>query len=84
MGKIVFSKHAVLQMHERNILEKDVLSTILVPDKIIKESIQKFRAVKIAKRGVKDYLLVVIFRRENASKKIITVFLTSKIKKYLY
>lgn len=84
MGKIAFSKHAIFQMQERNLSEKEIMMAILDPDKIVRESFQKFQALKIIERKGKRYLLVVVLRNENSSKKIITAFLTSKIKKYLY
>ena len=81
-SKIVFSKHARYQMKERNISEDEVIVVIINPDEIISQVQQKFQAVKSIKRNDKEYLIIVIFRQVNSSKKIITVFLTSKIKKY--
>lgn len=83
MPKIIFSKHACYQMVERNILETDIITTINCPDKIISESENKFRAVKLIRKNNKKFLLVIIYRKINSGKKVITAFLTTKIKKYL-
>jgi hypothetical protein len=81
--RIAFSEHAKHQMLERNLLETEIISTILKPDKIIPQSYGKFQAVKLVKKNGKRYLMVVIYRKTNSSLKVITAFLTSKIKKYL-
>ncbi|MDI6591355.1 MAG: DUF4258 domain-containing protein [Patescibacteria group bacterium] len=78
--KIIFSKHARYQMSERNISEKEIVLTLLNPDKTISQLGGKFQAVKLIN---KNYLIVVIYRQTNSIKKVITAFLTSKIKKYL-
>lgn len=70
-------------MEERKISEKEIISTLSEPDKIILQSNQKFQAVKLTKRGNKKYLLVVIYSKTGLTKKVITAFLTAKIKKYL-
>lgn len=81
--KTIFSKHAKNQMFERNISEDDVISTLLKPDKIISQPDKKFKAIKLIKKRDKKYLIVVIFRQINSIQKVITAFLTTKIKKYL-
>lgn len=81
--KIVFSKHARSQMLERNISEDEIIFTLLSPDRTIVQSQSKFQAVKLTKKNGKKYLMVVIYCRMNSTKKIITAFLTAKIKKYL-
>lgn len=71
-------------MAERNILEKEIILTLLRPDKIIAQSSGKFQAVKSIKKDGKKYLIVAVYRQTlNSTKKVITAFLTSKIKKYL-
>lgn len=81
--KIIFSRHAILQLKERNLSKAEIISVLINPDKIIPQPPQKFRAVKSIKRGDKSYLLIVIYRQTNSIKKVITAFLTTKIKKYL-
>jgi len=81
--EIVFSEHAKHQMLERNLSKSEIISTVLKPNKIIPQSHGKFQAVKLVKKNGKQYLMVVIYRKTNSSLKVITAFLTSKIKKYL-
>jgi len=81
--QIIFSNHAKNQMVERDLSEDEIISTILRPDKIVPQSKGKFKAVKLIKKENKKYLMVVIFCKVNSIKKVVTVFLTSKIKKYL-
>jgi hypothetical protein len=81
--RIVFSEHARHQVLERNLLESEIISTILKPNKIISQSHGKFQAIKLIKKNGKQYLMIVIYRKTNSSLKVITAFLTSKIKKYL-
>lgn len=81
--KIDFSEHAKNQMTERNISEDEIISAIIYPDKIIKQTLDKFQAAKLINKSGKRYLLIVVHRKINSSKKVITAFLTTKIKKYL-
>ena len=81
--KIIFSKHAENQIRERNLSKSQIISTILKSDKTLAQENQKFRAVKLIKKVKKEYLMVVIYRKTNSSIKVITAFLTTKIKKYL-
>jgi hypothetical protein len=81
--KIVLSEHARNQMLERNISKREIISTIINPDKIIKQTQNKFQAVRLIKKNGKEYLIVVIYRLSNSAQKVITAFLTTKIKKYL-
>ena len=81
--QIIFSKHALYQLKEREISKEEVILALLNPDKIISQIDQRFKALKIVKRKRKKFLLVVVFEKTNSKKIIITAFLTSKIKKYL-
>ena len=81
--KIVFSKHSRNQMVERNISEDKIISALSSPDKTIAQSQGKFQAVKLTKKNGKKYLIVAVYRRINSTKRVITAFLTTKIKKYL-
>ena len=81
--EIIFSKHAKDQMIERNISKDDILSVILNPDKIIRQSAGRSRVIKSIRKNNKDYLLITVFSQINPEqKKIITAFLTSKTNKY--
>ena len=83
MPKIIFSKHARYQLKERNISEREIRKSIENPDKILKQSPQRFRLIKEIKRAGRSYILIVIFEQKNSFKEIITAFITSKVKKYL-
>lgn len=81
--KIIFSEHVKNQMIERSISEDKIISALSNPGKTIPQSQGKFQAVKLTKKNGKKYLIVVIYRQINSTKKVITVFLTTKFKKYL-
>lgn len=83
MRRIIFSKHARSQLKERNISEQEVKDSFKNPDKIVKQSSNRFRLVKIVQKHNKNYTLIIVFERKRTLDEIITVFLTSKIKKYL-
>jgi len=83
MFRIIFTNHSRYQLRERSIDKKLVLKTINSPDKIILQHEIRKQAVKLIKRNKKKYLIVVIYEETSRSKKVITAFLTSKIKKYL-
>lgn len=83
MPKITFSKHARYQLRERNIPRKKVVDSFKNPDKIVKQSDKRTRLVKEIERAGKKYLLIIIFDQKDSIKEVITVFITSKIRKYL-
>ena len=81
--QVIFSKHALYQLKERKISKEEVILALLNTDKIISQTNQRFKALKIVKRKRKKFLLIVVFEKINSKKIIITAFLISKIKKYL-
>ena len=81
--KIVFSKHTIYQLKERNIPIKEIRKYLKNPDKIIKQYSNRFRALKKLKILDKNYLLIIIFDKINSNIEIVTAFRTSKIRKYL-
>ena len=83
MIRILFSLHAKLQLIERKISEREVLETIRSPVSIVRQPNGRFQALKTKERNGKDYLLVVIYEERQSIREVITVFYTSKIKKYL-
>lgn len=83
MLKITFSDHAIYQLKERNLKEKLIKSALDKPDKTTLQFNFRKRAYKRFKRRRKNYLLIVIYEEQSSGKKVITAFLTSKIKKYL-
>jgi len=83
MLKIIFSEHARYQMVERNISESEIIFAVQYPDKMISQLDEKFQVIKLIKKNNKKFALVVIYRETNSAKKVITAFLTTKVKKYL-
>ena len=83
LPRIIFSRHAIYQIKERGIDETEIFLAITRPDKVIHCPEGRFRAIKKVKRNNKAFLLVVVYKPINSSAKIITAFLTSKVKKYL-
>ncbi len=74
--KVVFTKHALERIKERNIKFEDIEKTLRYYDKIIdNKHIKK----------INSYVLIVVVSKENKRViKIITAFKSSKINKYLY
>lgn len=83
MIRIVFSSHAKLQLAERGISEREVLEAIKKPNNVTQQPNGRFQVAKIKERRGKKYLLIVIYDEARSVMEIVTVFYTSKIKKYL-
>ncbi|MBI2607935.1 MAG: DUF4258 domain-containing protein [Candidatus Doudnabacteria bacterium] len=81
--KIALSHHAHYQIKERKLSIQKVKAVVLSPDKVTKQPDNRFLAYKLVKRSDKDYLLIVIYEQTNSRLKIVTTFLTSKLRKYL-
>lgn len=81
--KISFSKHALYQLKERNLSRELAIETIENPSAIVEQENNRFRAVKLIRRSNKDFLTVVVYDKTNSHTEIVTVFITSKIRKYL-
>lgn len=81
--KIIFSRHAIYQIKERNIDEEQIFLAVFKPDKLIYCPDGKIQFLKRIRRSGKTYLLIVVCKKINSSIKIITAFITSKINKYL-
>ncbi|MBI3589568.1 MAG: DUF4258 domain-containing protein [Candidatus Liptonbacteria bacterium] len=79
---VIFSSHARYQINERNISSQVVLDVVAKPDKVKTQSNLRKQALKKITYHNKKYLLVVIYEETKNYQKVITVFLTSKIKKY--
>lgn len=80
MSNIAFTKHAVLQLKIRAISQTEVRLALISPDKIIKQTTKRRRAIKKLNQR---YLLIVIYEQDNDTIEIITAFRTSKTDKYL-
>ncbi len=78
MKAILYTKHAKKQMKDRGITEKEVVFCSKNPDKIDQQE-----GIMIIKRRKEKYVYILIGKEENNSFKLITVYKSSKIKKYL-
>ena len=82
--KVIFLDHLKLQAKERRIDLGLTEDTLLKPEQIV----SNVRDLKVAqkkyfdKKKNKEYLIRVIFREEKGTRFGITVYKTSKIKKY--
>ena len=80
---VVFTDHAVHQMKERGISRESIIEAMRLPDAVIIQKNTRRQAIKLFIAGKKQYCLVIIYEQKRFSGKIITAFITSKIKKYL-
>ena len=75
---IKFTRHAMERISERNIKIDDVINCLISPDKVLTDKFGN----KIAQKKKDNYLLRVIFRKNNDEILVITAYITSKLKKY--
>lgn len=80
MLNITFTKHAIVQLKIRAISQAEIRLALISPDKIIKQTDSRCRAIKKMERR---YALVIIYEQDGDKIEIITAFKTSKINKYL-
>ncbi|MCX6299992.1 MAG: DUF4258 domain-containing protein [Bacteroidetes bacterium] len=83
--KYVFSKHALEQMFNRSIQEANVIETMVNPDDIINEEENQFIYQKTFqnKVGLDNYMIRVFINGNNDPGLIKTLYLTTKLNKYL-
>ena len=81
--KISFSKHALYQLKERDLSQTLALETLNKPDKILQQTDGRFRAIKLVRKSNKNYVMMVIYDKADLNIEIVTMFITSKINKYL-
>jgi len=80
--KVEFTTYAESQIQERDIKREDVLNTVRFPGQILPAKKGRKVAQKIIERNGQKGLLRVIFEEKVNAKVVITVYWTSKIKKY--
>ncbi len=78
---IVFTKHAMDRIKERDILLIEIVDCLACSDRIVED---ENLIVFMKKQETEEKLLVLICSMEEERCKIVTVFKTSKIKKFLY
>ena len=75
---IKFTRHAMERISDRNIKIDDVINCLVSLDKVLTDKFGN----KIAQKKKDNYLLRVIFRKNNDEILVITAYITSKLKKY--
>ncbi len=83
MVNVVFTSHAIQQLKERKISKVFVLVSIKRADVVRRQSDGRFQYIKLFKEKQKTFLLVVIVEKSLRELSVVTVFKTSKIKKYI-
>lgn len=84
MATLVFTDHARFQMRERHITETKVRLCVRSPDKTIHQTARRQRFVKLFRKSGGQYAIIAICDiMPPNTRKIVTVFITSKIRKYL-
>ena len=79
----VLTLHAKKQLIERKLSETFVLTSVKKPTLVKKQKDGRFQYIKSFKQRYKLFLLVCIVEKSLNTLTVITVFKTSKIKKYL-
>ena len=82
MGKVIFSKHAIAQMENRDISMETVLKVLENPNEIITSGDQIIYQSIIVLNNTKEYLVRIIVNSIKVPNMVITVYKTSKIQKY--
>lgn len=79
---IHFIDYASLRLRKRDISKSEVLKTLTHPDRLIRQTANRFLAYRLLTLAGRQYLSIIIFEK-NDKTTIITAFRTSKIQKYL-
>jgi hypothetical protein len=84
MAEIQISKHAREQMKKRGISEEMVFEIVLYPDQLISEDSDKeiYQSVKYFEKDKREFLVRVFVNIIKQPNLVITVYRTTKIKKY--
>mgnify|MGYP001603046411 CR=1 FL=1 len=77
--EVVFSEHARYQMREREITEEEVLETLNIPDRVLRQPDGRYQY----SRKLHGRALVVICAQKEHAIEVVTAFPSSKLKKYL-
>ena len=83
MAKIYFTDHAKQQLKERHLNEKSVVAIITKPESTKKQADGRLKIIGTLTKKPKLFLLVIIAEKTDHTLTIVTVFKTSKVKKYL-
>ncbi len=83
MKRVILSEHALFQMKERGIDREVVVASIARPDKQHLQSSGRIQAIRRILKNGKPYCAIVVYENLPRHVRVITIFITSKIRKYL-
>ncbi len=83
MRRVTLTEHARYQMRERKIDQIVIAKTIARPDKTRIQPSGRKEAVRRISRNGKSYCAIVIYEETPEQYRVITIFISSKLKKYL-
>ncbi len=83
MEEFIFSKHAIEQMNNRNISMETALEILRNPKEIIEDNEQTiYQSIVTFNNDFENYLIRIFVNTSKNPKVVITLYKTSKIKKY--
>ncbi len=80
MNNIIFSDHARQEMLRRNITQAQIEDVVQNPEQIVSVNLE--RSIYQSKLSQKEYLLRVVVDIRGESLTVVTIYKTSKVKKY--
>lgn len=83
MKQVILSEHALFQMQERGIDREIIIGVIARPDKVYTQISGRIQVVRRIIRSGKTYCIIAIYENLPRHYRVITIFITSKIRKYL-
>lgn len=83
MKRVILSEHALFQMKERSIGREVIIGTLASPDKKSVQSSGRIQAIRKINLNGKSYCVIVIYEDLPRHYRVITVFISSKVRKYL-
>ncbi|MBI2476394.1 MAG: DUF4258 domain-containing protein [Candidatus Taylorbacteria bacterium] len=83
MKRVILTEHARYQMGERKIDRTVVIKTLAQPNKTRLQPSGRKEAVRRITKNGKPYCAIVIYEETPEQYRVITIFISSKLKKYL-
>jgi hypothetical protein len=80
--KVVITPHAEEQIENRKLARERVIQIVSNPEEIISATSGRYFAQSKFVEGDKEYLLRVLFEDKDGERQVITVYPTSRVKKY--
>jgi hypothetical protein len=82
MNNIIFSDHARQEMLRRNITQAQIEDVVQNPEQIVSVNLERSIYQSKLKLSQKEYLLRVVVDIRGESLTVVTIYKTSKVKKY--